>query len=77
MPIIGLDQVQVAAPVGGESDARRFYGDLLGLTELEKPEPLRGRGGVWFTCGDQQLHVGVSGGFSPATKAHPGLATRR
>jgi catechol 2,3-dioxygenase-like lactoylglutathione lyase family enzyme len=51
--------VQVAAPVGGEDAARRFYGELLGLSELEKPEALRGRGGVWFACGAQQLHVGI------------------
>jgi hypothetical protein len=39
--IIGLDHVQVAAPVGSESEARRFYGRLLGLSELEKPEALQ------------------------------------
>jgi catechol 2,3-dioxygenase-like lactoylglutathione lyase family enzyme len=71
--IIGLDHVQIAAPIGSESDARRFYGSLLGLSELEKPEALRGRGGVWFACGDHQLHVGVTPDFSPANKAHPAL----
>lgn len=76
MEIVGLDHVQVAAPVGGESDARRFYGGLLGLSELEKPEALRDRGGVWFACGDHQLHVGVTQDFSPATKAHPALLVR-
>jgi len=35
--IIGLDHVQVAAPIGSESEARRFYGGLLGLSELRKP----------------------------------------
>jgi catechol 2,3-dioxygenase-like lactoylglutathione lyase family enzyme len=65
--------VQVAAPAGGEDAARRFYGGLLGLAELEKPEALRGRGGVWFACGTHQLHVGVEPDFSPATKAHPAL----
>lgn len=73
MRIIGLDHVQVAAPIESESDARRFYGDLLGLSELEKPEGLQARGGVWFACGGQQLHVGVIDDFSPATKAHPAL----
>ena len=73
MPIIGLDHVQVAAPIGSEDAARRFYGQLLGLAEIEKPEALRARGGVWFACGEQQLHVGVTSDFSPATKAHPGL----
>jgi catechol 2,3-dioxygenase-like lactoylglutathione lyase family enzyme len=74
VPIIGLDHVQVAAPVDSEDAARRFYGELLGLPELEKPEALRGRGGVWFACGAQQLHVGVvAREFAPATKAHPAL----
>ncbi len=73
MQIIGLDHVQVAAPVGSEGEARRFYGELLGLPELEKPAALRDRGGVWFACGTQQLHVGVTPAFSPATKAHPAL----
>ncbi len=75
--IIGLDHVQVAAPVGSEADARGFYGDLLGLPELEKPEALRGRGGVWFACGAQQLHVGVAADFAPAVKAHPALRVRQ
>jgi catechol 2,3-dioxygenase-like lactoylglutathione lyase family enzyme len=65
--------VQVAAPVGGEDAARGFYGGLLGLSELEKPEALRARGGVWFACGEHQLHVGITPDFSPASKAHPAL----
>jgi catechol 2,3-dioxygenase-like lactoylglutathione lyase family enzyme len=70
----GLDHVQLACPRGGEDEARRFYGGLLGLREIEKPEPLRSRGGVWFQCGpSQQLHVGVEEPFSPARKAHPAL----
>lgn len=73
MGIVGLDHVQVAAPPGCEADARRFYGTLLGLAEIEKPATLRGRGGVWFRCGEQQLHVGVEDGFVPARKAHPAL----
>jgi catechol 2,3-dioxygenase-like lactoylglutathione lyase family enzyme len=74
--IIGLDHVQVAAPTDSENEARRFYGGLLGLPELEKPEALRDRGGVWFTCGAHQLHIGVTEDFSPATKAHPALRVR-
>jgi catechol 2,3-dioxygenase-like lactoylglutathione lyase family enzyme len=73
--IVGLDHVQVAAPPGCEADARRFYGGVLGLAELEKPEPLAARGGVWFALGSgQQLHVGVESDFAPALKAHPALA---
>jgi predicted enzyme related to lactoylglutathione lyase len=70
-----LDHVQVAAPAGCESQARRFYGELLGVDEVQKPEALRGRGGVWFAlAGGAQLHVGVvPEGFVAAVKAHPGL----
>ncbi len=73
---IGLDHVQVAAPPGSEDDARRFYGELLGMTETPKPEALRARGGVWFACGRHQLHVGIAEPFAPATKAHPALLVR-
>jgi catechol 2,3-dioxygenase-like lactoylglutathione lyase family enzyme len=73
VPIEGLDHVQVAAPPGCESEARRFYGELLGLAELPKPEALAERGGAWFACGTQQLHVGVAEEFAAARKAHPAL----
>ena len=75
--IARIDHVQVAAPAGGEGAARAFYGDLLGLPELPKPERLRARGGVWFAVGDQQLHVGIEESFAPARKAHPALAVPR
>jgi catechol 2,3-dioxygenase-like lactoylglutathione lyase family enzyme len=74
--VVGLHHVQVAAPTGCEPQARWFYGELLGLAELEKPPVLRARGGAWFSLGDQQLHVGVQPAFSPARKAHPALLTR-
>ena len=74
--IVGIDHVQVAAPPGCEERARAFYGDALGLAELEKPAALAARGGCWFACGDRQLHVGVSRPFAPATKAHPALRVR-
>jgi len=74
-PIAALDHVQVAAPPGCEGDARRFYGKLLGLTEIPKPDELEPRGGVWFAVGDaHQLHVGVAEDFTPARKAHPAFS---
>jgi len=71
--IEGLDHVQIAAPAGCEAEARRFFGELLGLRELRKPEPLAARGGAWFQVGAHELHVGVESDFEPARKAHPAL----
>lgn len=69
-----IDHVQVAMPSGGEGAARRFYGELLGLVEIEKPAHLRARGGLWFATGSIALHLGVDHAFRPATKAHVAFA---
>ena len=76
MLIIDIDHVQLAAPKGCEHEARDFFGRLLELEEIEKPEPLRARGGCWFKVGARQLHIGVDEPFRPATKAHPAFAVR-
>lgn len=70
---LGIDHVQLAAPPGCEPAARRFFGEILGLSELTKPAALAVRGGVWFACGAQQIHVGVEKDFRAAQKAHPAL----
>jgi catechol 2,3-dioxygenase-like lactoylglutathione lyase family enzyme len=68
---LALDHLQLAMPRGRETEARAFYGDILGLKELTKPPNLAVRGGVWFALGSQQLHLGVEQDFRPAKKAHP------
>jgi catechol 2,3-dioxygenase-like lactoylglutathione lyase family enzyme len=69
--ITRIDHVQLAAPKGCEASAREFCGSILGLAEIEKPASLRVRGGCWFQCGEQQIHIGVETPFQPAKKAHP------
>ncbi|MEI2712113.1 MAG: VOC family protein [Nocardioides sp.] len=76
--MVRLHHIQVACPPGGEGQARRFYADALGLTEVEKPKALQSRGGAWFRAyeGDAiatEIHVGVEDPFVPARKAHPAL----
>jgi catechol 2,3-dioxygenase-like lactoylglutathione lyase family enzyme len=72
-----LHHVQVTCPPGGEDAARRFYGNGLGMTEVDKPADLVARGGCWFRAYDDSgavaaaLHVGVEDPFAPARKAHP------
>jgi catechol 2,3-dioxygenase-like lactoylglutathione lyase family enzyme len=76
MFVTDIDHVQIAAPVGCEAQARSFFGGLLGLEEIEKPVPLRPRGGCWFKVGSRQLHIGVEESFRAAAKAHPAFAVR-
>lgn len=65
-----LHHVMLAIPAGTETQAREFYGRLLGLTEQPKPSNLARRGGLWFTLGDRELHLGIDPDFRPARKAH-------
>src|SRR5262245_19879073 len=73
MAIIGVHHVQLAMPVGGEDDARRFYSGLLEIPEVQKPAELAKRGGAWFETSAVRVHLGVETDFRPARKAHPGL----
>lgn len=73
MRVLRIDHVQLAMPMGGEDEARAFYGGLLGIPEAPKPVVLAERGGVWFEAGDVKIHLGVDPAFRPARKAHPAL----
>jgi catechol 2,3-dioxygenase-like lactoylglutathione lyase family enzyme len=66
-----IDHVQLAAPKESEETARKFFVDVLGFVEIEKPEALKQKGGVWFQFGNIQVHIGIEEPFSPAQKAHP------
>lgn len=69
---IKIDHVQLAIPKDSESIARKFYTGVLGLAEIEKPEPLKSSGGVWYNAGDVELHLGVEENFTHGKKkAHP------
>jgi len=68
--VAGLDHIQVSIPKGGEESARGFYGGLLGLVEVTKPQTLATRGGCWFSGPGVDLHLGVEADFRPARKAH-------
>lgn len=71
---MSLHHVQVSGPAGCEDRMRAFYTGVLGMAEIDKPEALRARGGAWFRAGAAEIHVGIEDGFTPARKAHPGIA---
>jgi catechol 2,3-dioxygenase-like lactoylglutathione lyase family enzyme len=66
-----LDHIQICIPIGAEDEARAFYTGLLGFTEIEKPESLKGNGGLWYQVGDIELHIGVEKRDGYNSKSHP------
>lgn len=69
--ILGLHHAQITIPLGAEADGKDFYCKILGLSEIEKPESLKDRGGFWLKAGDKEVHVGTEDGFDRIkTKAH-------
>jgi catechol 2,3-dioxygenase-like lactoylglutathione lyase family enzyme len=66
-----IDHVQIAAPRALEPEVLQFYREVLGLTEIPKPEELKGRGGAWFQTGNLQMHIGIDPeGGGPKSKRH-------
>jgi len=63
-------------PPGEEERARAFYGDILGMTRVAKPDEPAGRGGLWFASGPLALHLGVDPNYVPAAKTHVALRCR-
>ena len=65
-----LDHVQICIPTGKENEARQFYSNIIGLTEIAKPEALTRSGGLWYRVGDIQLHIGTESEIN-RSKRHP------
>lgn len=74
MRLTGMDHIQLAIPPNREATATAFYGGLLGLREVAKPDALASRGGCWFVGLGIHLHLGVADDFQPAHKAHPAFS---
>ncbi|MFI5055108.1 MAG: VOC family protein [Actinomycetota bacterium] len=63
-------------PEGEEEAALKFYGAILGLTQVAKPPELAPRGGLWFRDAALEVHLGIEEPFTPARKAHPAFLVR-
>ena len=72
MAIVSLQHVQMIIPAGLAEEARRFYGGLLGLEEMPRPQSLSdaGRLGAWYRIGEQELHLR----FESSPAGQPGLS---
>jgi catechol 2,3-dioxygenase-like lactoylglutathione lyase family enzyme len=70
---LGLDHAFLTYPRGGEEQARRFYGVVLGLEEMARPAGLSASAGLWFRTGDQELHLGSDDAHAATKRPHPGF----
>ena len=58
-----IHHVNVTVPKALEGNAKHFYGVVMGLQEVPKPEESRGRGGAWYQLGPMQLHLSIEDGL--------------
>ncbi|MEM9955837.1 MAG: VOC family protein [Chloroflexota bacterium] len=65
--IIGIHHANISIPSGQEDLARQFYGDVLGLQEIEKPDALKANGGLWFRLANIDLHIGTQDNIDRST----------
>ena len=54
-----IHHVNVTVPKSLEDATKHFYGVVMALEEVPKPESSRGRGGAWYQLGPVQLHLSV------------------
>ena len=61
MPIgfVKLNHVNVTVPAALEEATKKFYGNLLGLEQIEKPDGPRKYIGAWYQLGESQLHLSI------------------
>ena len=52
-----IHHAAVVVPTDRLDEARRFYGDVLGLQETERPNADLGSPGAWYSLGETELHI--------------------
>ena len=57
--ITELNHVNVTVPKSAEEAAKHFYGSVLGLKQIPKPEGSRVSVGAWYQLAGVQLHLSV------------------
>ena len=63
-----IDHIHICVPAQRLEEARRFYTQVMGLAEIDRPAEL-GDEGIWFKAANIELHIGVEEPI-PATIRH-------
>ncbi|MBN3880004.1 MULTISPECIES: VOC family protein [unclassified Nostoc] len=57
MKLNAVHHIQVTYPFEVEEAMLSFYSEVLGLTEIARPDVVKNDSGAWYKLGDIQLHV--------------------
>ena len=68
--VIGLHHTTLV--VGDLDEARDFYGNILGLSSVDRPD--YDFEGAWFKCGDVEFHLIVADEHLAPSRRHLALA---
>jgi len=60
--IIELSHVNVTVPASAEEASKHFYGVVLGLRQIPKPDGPRKNIGAWYELPGGQLHLSIEDG---------------
>ena len=69
---ISFNHVNVTVPAELEDAAKRFYGSVVGLSEIPKPVGSRQNMGAWYQLGELQLHLSVENSEQRISDRHVG-----
>ncbi|MDP2570703.1 VOC family protein [Vibrio penaeicida] len=66
-----INHIQITIPSGAQEDAKAFYCNVLGLSEIKKPKTLEGNGSIWLGLGDVAIHFAIENeNYRAFTSAH-------
>ncbi|MFN6487653.1 MULTISPECIES: VOC family protein [unclassified Nostoc] len=57
MALKAVHHIQVTYPLEVEEAMLSFYSQVLGLTEIPRPEVIKNDSGAWYKLGDIELHI--------------------
>lgn len=69
--MLGLDHIQITAPLNSEEEVRHFFVTVLGCPEVEKPESMAHFKSLWFDIGTSIVHVGLDERYFAEKRGHP------
>lgn len=52
-----VDHINISVPPERLDEAKTFYGEVMGLKQIYRPDEIFGSKGLWYDIGDIQLHI--------------------